>query len=205
MLSILFDLPTQASAIVTHLVTSIYNSRSLSTTNSTGTPFFTLVYLLVALLNEYPSQTTFQSALHRPSTILQVLPYRTYILELSSALRSTNYAKLGSLTRTSHPSLAHLDLDSDSSKIRLHTLAYLFRLLSAKVRWDAWLVMRSSYREITVAGDGKVWLERCLNFGESGENVERWMKERTDAGEAALKGETGERWMLYKTAIPVQR
>ncbi|KDQ16228.1 hypothetical protein BOTBODRAFT_173136 [Botryobasidium botryosum FD-172 SS1] len=210
LLSLLFDAPSQASAIATHLITAIYTSNLSITVPSS--PFIALIYLLIVLLTEYPSQATFQNAFHHlPSYLLPSSSSpRTYITQLSSALRNTNYARFHSLARVSHPLLAPLDLasshSSSSSPLRSNALAYLFQLLLAKARRDTWLVLRSSYKEISIAGEGRAWLERSLGFAQSDGTLERWMREKTEAGEAAVKGETGERWILYKTAqiVPVQ-
>ncbi|KIY46681.1 hypothetical protein FISHEDRAFT_46802, partial [Fistulina hepatica ATCC 64428] len=189
-----------------------------------------LVALLYTLMAAYPSQRAYHDLLQKiPDSVFpRRSPAYHWIQNLSSCLRSQNYARLATLTRPdalaalgvastredlvqAFESLS-LDTPGTASSLSIEQLSNeallgLLDKLRAKVRQAAWAVVRSAYREISCRVDLDTWrwLSRSLFLSSDADAVMKrsvvlqWLEDHAKMSEVQRKEDGAERWIVYKT------
>ena len=127
-----------------------------------------LLHLLDLLISRYPYQSAFYAALRSCRTVVAFIrPHiRKYVAALATAIRHANYAALQELIHPTHPLymqvIEHYTPKRNSAcgclstpkDLWERTLYFVLRRLREVVREDAWRVVRTAYREVTI-GEGE--------------------------------------------------
>ncbi|KAF9517963.1 hypothetical protein BS47DRAFT_422126 [Hydnum rufescens UP504] len=123
-----------------------------------------LLHLLDLLISHYPSQSAFYAALRsRRTVVASIRPHiRMYAAAVATAMRRANYAALHQLALPTNPlhiqAIEHYGPKQVPTPehiyglggVRERTLDLVLRRLRALVRQDAWRVVRTAYREVTI-------------------------------------------------------
>ncbi|THH06090.1 hypothetical protein EW145_g4333 [Phellinidium pouzarii] len=165
------------------------------------------ISLIFHLDESFPSQGTYYR--HVRSLEPLHLDWNSNMLKWISSLRASavwkNYARCELLTRHSRVVglLENLSGVSEKEKHLIETsLRAVIDALRQKLRNSAWVILRFSYRELTINADTDTaaWLSRSLMLdsigGIKGIGVEEWMKQKHSEQQVIAKDE--ERWTLRR-------
>lgn len=193
------------ASTLSYLLPTYYNSQSL--THSRGSTI--LITLLSRLDSSYPSQRDYyedRQGFLSSGCIGHDSPIVSWLASFARAIRSSNYYKVGALTRQkvymslldSRPQKSsEVAVDLDSSSVRA-----MISSLHDRLRDRSWPILRVAYREMTClpkVTDTSEWLKRSLIL-DSKSTVEAWFKQQLEKGNVKAKEEVEGKWIIIKPA-----
>lgn len=201
-LSAIYNLPRHTTAIITNLIPDFYLSYPPPRPNA---ELPVLVGLLHNLVAAYPSQGPFsQLSDSIPDTLFSKESNgRSWLRDLTRALRTRNYYQLERLTERS-TILGVLQVEEGFGP---QAILCLVDQLRTKARDSAWQVIRSAYKELScqVGSEGtRDWLSHslCLNAvsptSDEALDVDKWLSQTKALGQVQQKEGVVGKWVICK-------